>query len=253
MVSTFAPSGQRGYLPINWYLLTAKEPVLVDTGTPIERGPFLTTLRSLIEPEEIKWIFITHEEADHAGNLVQAMSIAPNARVVLPFIGMSRLRDAFELPLERVLLINPGQKFSAGDRDLGVIRPPIWDSPASQALFDAKNSVLFAADALGGFIPGPAEAVEDVPEAAFLEGYCDLARSLSPWLHLVDADKFGAHLETVRRLAPETVLSSHGVVAQRRTDWLLKALATVPAMEPWVGPNHDEVIASMPPGGAVTS
>lgn len=245
VVRTDFPAGPMGILPINWYLIEAREPVLIDTGMPIEREQFLTTLQSLIDPRDIKWIFLTHDDNDHAGNIAQAMELAPNARVVIPFVGFARMADSHELPLDRVLLINPGQSFSAGDRQLAVVQPPYWDSPATHALYDPKNSVLFAADSLGAFIPAPAEEVADVPEAAFAEGFHTFARALSPWLHLVDQAKFEDHLNTVRRLDPQTILSSHGPAAHGRTDYLLDALLTVPAMEPFVGPDHEEMLAMM--------
>jgi flavorubredoxin len=245
IVTTNFPAGPLGVLPINWYLIEAQEPVLVDTGMPIEREQFLTTLGSLIDPAEIKWIFLTHDDNDHAGNLAQAMKVAPNARVIMPFLGFARLADSHELPMDRVRLINPGQSFSAGDREFIVVRPPTWDSPATHGFYDPKNSVLFAADSLGALIPGPAEVVTDVPEAAFLKGLHMFASALSPWIHLVDQSKFDRHLETIRRLEPRTILSSHGPVAHGRTDSLLKALSAAPALEPFVGPDQEEMLAMM--------
>lgn len=245
IITTNFPAGPMGILPINWYLLQSKEPVLVDTGMPIERQQFLTTLGSLIDPAEIRWIFLTHDDNDHAGNLAQAMEAAPNARVVIPFIGFARLADSHELPMDRVLIINPGQSFSVGDRELTVMRPPTWDSPATHGLYDPRNSTLFVADALGAFIPEPAEEVADVPEEAFLRLFSTFASALSPWIHLVDQGKFDQLLYAVRDLGPETILSSHGPVARDRTEYLLKALSAATAMEPFVGPDHDEMLAMM--------
>ena len=245
VVTTYFPAGPLGVLPINWYLIEAKEPVLVDTGMPVEREQFLSTLGSLIDPVDIKWIFLTHDDNDHAGNLAQVMELAPKARVVTPFLGFARMADSHELPIERMLLINPGQSFSAGDRELTVMQPPIWDSPATHTLYDRKHEVLFAADSLGALIPGPAEEVTDVSEAAFAEGFHTFARALSPWVHLVDQTKFDKHLETFRKLGPKTVLSSHGPVARGRIDHLLRALSAVPAMEPFVGPDHEQMLAMM--------
>jgi flavorubredoxin len=245
VVMTNFPAGQLGILPINWYLIEAQEPVLVDTGMPIEREQFLITLGSLIDPAEIKWIFLTHDDNDHAGNLAQAMKAAPNARLVIPFLAFARLADSHVLSMDRVLLINPGQSFSAGDRELMVLRPPIWDSPATQALYDPKNRTLFSADALGAFIPEPAEDVTDILEAVYTENFQTFACAISPWIHLVDQSKFDQHLAAVSKLEPRTILSSHGLVAHGRADSLLKALSAAPAMEPFVGPDHEEMLAMM--------
>ena len=173
------------------------------------------------------------------------LKLAPDARVVTPFVGMARMADTHEFPIERLLLINPGQKFSAGDREFTVFRPPNWDSPATHGCFDSKTKTLFCADSLGGFIPGPAENVTDIAEAAFTEGFQTFASALSPWLHLTDQAKFDAHVNAVRQFEPEMILSSHGLVAKGKLDPLLKTLSSVPSMEPFVGPDHDAMIAMM--------
>jgi len=118
MVMTDFPAAHLGILPVNWYLIEAGEPVLVDTGMPREREQFLTNLGSLIDPADIRWVFLTHDDNDHAGNLGQVMAVAPKARLVTPFVGLARLADSYDFPMERVLLINPGQSFIAGDREL---------------------------------------------------------------------------------------------------------------------------------------
>jgi len=245
IVMTDFPAAHLGILPINWYLIKAQEPVLVDTGMPIERELFLSTLESLINPAEIKWIFLTHDDNDHQGNLTQAMEAAPNAKLVIPFLGLARMADSHKLPMERILLINPGQSFHAGDRELAVMKPPMWDSPATHCLYDAKTDTLFSADSLGALIPQPADDVSDIPPAVYTEGFCKFASALCPWLHLVDQSKFDKHLEAVRKLNPKTVLSSHGLVAYGMCDRLLKSLAEVPAMQPFIGPDHAEMLAIM--------
>jgi flavorubredoxin len=245
MVMTDFPAAHLGILPVNWYLIKAKEPVLVDTGMPIERELFLATLKSLIEPAEIKWIFLTHDDNDHQGNLGQVMEIAPQARIVTNFLGLARMSDTYQLSLDRLMLINPGESFNAGDRELIVVQPPFWDSPVTHAVYDTKNSVLFSSDSLGALIPQPAENISDIPEKAYFDGFCIFASAISPWLHLVNQDKFENCIESIRKLKPKTILSSHGLVAQDQTDWLLKMLSSVPDMKPFRGPNQVEMLAIM--------
>ncbi len=255
MVTTNFPAGNFGILPINWYLVEAQEPILVDTGMRVEQKEFMPTLRSLIDPQEIRWIFLTHDDNDHAGSLGQMLEAAPNARLVTNFIGFARLADSWEIPMDRLLLVNPGQSFSAGDRELTVLRPPIWDSPATHGFYDSKTGVLFSADAFGGFVPSPAQDVADVPETDYAHGFLTFARALSPWMTLVDQRKFDSTLEEIRRLGPSTILSSHGPVARGRTETHIRALSTVPSMEPFVGPDQaamEALMATVEAGGVPT-
>jgi flavorubredoxin len=242
-VLTDFPAAHLGTLPINWFLIKAREPVLVDTGMPREREQFLATLGRLLDPGDLRWIFLTHDDNDHAGNLGQVMQLAPKARLVIPFLGFARLADTHEFPLERVLLVNPGQRFSAGDRELVVMAPANWDSPATHCLYDPSSSALFSADALGALLPTPAAELEEVPETAFWEGFRVLASGISPWLHLVDEGKLARRLAAYGELRPEVVLSSHGPVVRGRFEALLRALAAVPATEAFLGPDHREMLA----------
>jgi flavorubredoxin len=242
VVQTDMPAPPFGVLPVNWYLIEAQEPVLVDTGMPVEREQFLKTLRSLIDPTEIRWVFLTHDDNDHAGNLAQVLELAPQARVVTCFLGLARMSDSHEFDLARLHLVNPGQTFSAGDRELQVLRPPLWDSPATHCLHDPATSTLFSADSLGALLPAPAAAMEEVPEDAFRQGFQLFASALSPWLHLTDQGRFERHLEAIRALHPEVVLSTHGPVVRGRTEALLEMLCAVPAMEPFLGPDQAEML-----------
>ncbi len=75
--SSHLQAGPFGYLAVNCYLVQGKDPVLVDTGMPIDREDFLRNLWSLVDPEELHWIVLTHDDNDHAGNLREVMEAAP--------------------------------------------------------------------------------------------------------------------------------------------------------------------------------
>ncbi len=79
--SDFALPGV-GVLPINAYVLLAEEPVLVDTGMVMDRADFLAALSSVIDPAALRWVWLTHDDADHTGSIERVMELAPNARLV---------------------------------------------------------------------------------------------------------------------------------------------------------------------------
>jgi len=56
-----------GYLPINAFVIKGKEPILVDTGMGIDSEEFMNALKSIIEPQDLKWVWLTHDDADHTG------------------------------------------------------------------------------------------------------------------------------------------------------------------------------------------
>lgn len=248
VIPAYLPVPGLGLILVNSYLIKAREPVLIDTHMPVVREEYLATLRSLIEPSEIRWIFLTHDDVDHAGNLMQVFEAAPMARMITQFIGLARLDTAYHMLVSRVRLLNPGQMFSAGDRELAVLRPPLFDSPATSALYDGKTGVLFSADSFGAFVPIVAEDVSDIPESAFAEGFQLFNRGNHPWSALVNKRKFAQVLDNIRKLQPQVITSCHAPLARGRTESHLKAMAQLAGMEPLLGPDQaafETILAQM--------
>ncbi|MFE1713145.1 MBL fold metallo-hydrolase [Streptomyces sp. NPDC058728] len=76
-----------GFLPVNAFVLLADEPVVVDTGLSLPDRDFLSALSSVMDPADVRWIWLTHPDRDHTGGLFDLLVAAPKARVVTTFIG----------------------------------------------------------------------------------------------------------------------------------------------------------------------
>lgn len=230
-----------GVLPVNAYLIGADEPVLVDTGLPSERDEFLESLRSLVDPDDLRWVFLTHEDPDHAGNLLAVLEAAANARLVTNYVTVGKLREGLpSLPVDRVVVVNPGQPFPGTERGLRVVRPPVYDAPGTIGLHDPVTGVVLTVDAFGSYLPELVQDLGDVPEGDARSGFDDFNRANHPWTALVDQARFDRSLADLRRLEPTLLLSSHGVPAPGRTDALLDAMARIPQMEPYEPPDQEE-------------
>jgi flavorubredoxin len=249
VIGSFEGAPGLGFLPVNAFLIEAAQPVLIDTGISKTSSAFMESLRSIIDPRDISWIVITHEDADHSGAIQQLVSDSPKARFVLNWVAMSRLQGNGQLPdMSRVYLMNPGQSLEIGDRKLHAVRPPVFDSPSTLAFVDDKTHVLFSSDAFGSLLPHPAEDLEDVTQAEFEQGFSIFNRANHPWIHLADETKFGSAIRRLQQLDVATVLSSHAPAAHGRTDWLLDRLAALPSQPEFVGPDQaalTEMLARM--------
>ena len=235
------PAGM-GFLPVNAFLILAREPVLVDTGLAIESPLFLDAVRSVIDPREIRWVWLSHDDADHTGSIQQIMDLAPNARLATNAFAAFRMTTVWQVPMHRLFAINPGESLDVGDRSLTAVMPPLFDNPMSTGFRDEKTGALFSVDAFGAVVPSPAEKAEDVPEEALKMGMVAWATSDSPWAHIVDQGKYGQVLDRIRQLNPTMILSSHLPPAGGKSmDAFLKVLASVPDAEPFVAPNQAEL------------
>jgi flavorubredoxin len=227
-----------GFLPINAFVIKAAEPVLVDAGIAIDSDDFMEALQSVIDPADLKWIWLTHDDADHTGSIQRVLQAAPNARLAAHCLAVLRLSTAWDVPMHRVYWLSSGDSISAGDRTLTALRPPLFDNPTTIGLYDSKSQAFFSADCFGAVIPSPAQNADDVAPEDFAQGMLAWATADSPWVHLVPTNEFIATLDRIRQMGPKMIFSAHAPPAQGKVQLLLDLLAKVPASPPFVAPNQ---------------
>lgn len=230
-----------GVLPVNAYLLHAEEPVLIDTGMGSDGAEFLDALSAVIDPAAIRWVWLTHDDADHTGNIQQVFARAPRARLVTHAFSALRMASWWPVPLDRVHAVRVGDRLPVGDRTLRAVAPPLFDNPMSTGLLDEATGALFSVDSFGAVLPELVEDAAEVPEEALSGGMQAWAAADSPWAHLIDRERFAGVLADVRRLGPSRIFSSHLPAASGTSlDRFLDVIATVPDAEPAIAPNHEE-------------
>lgn len=228
-----------GLVPINSFVLKGREPLLVDTGAVVHSSDFMAALRSVIDPADLKWLWITHTDFDHMGSLQQLLAENPKLRVITTFLGVGIMSLAAPLPMDRVYLVNPGETITLGDRTLSAVRPPAFDNPSTTGFYDSKSGAFFSSDCFGALLSTVPQNAADLSDADLRDGQVFWATLDAPWLHKVDRTVFAGELDGIRRMAPKLVLSSHLPAAPgHMTDRLLAALATACTAQPFVGPNQ---------------
>jgi flavorubredoxin len=227
-----------GMIPVNAFVLKAREPVLVDTGYVLDSPAFLDALRAVIELRDLRWIWLTHTDFDHIGSLRQILEEAPEARVVTTFLGVGIMGLAQPLPLDRVHLLNPGQALDVGDRTLTAFKPPVFDNPSTTGFYESKSGALFSSDCFGAVLQAPAGDAAAIEPEALGRGQVLWATVDSPWLHNVDPGKFTRALGRIREMSPSMILCSHLPAARGMTEQLLANIARAPAADPFVGPDQ---------------
>ncbi len=234
----YAPLPGFGLVPINAHVIRARQPVLVDTGIAVLQDSFLRELRSVIDPAELRWIWLTHLDADHIGNLRAVLAEAPNARIVTNYTGMGKM-DLMGLPIDRAYLVNPGQTLDLGDRQLLAIRPPCYDAPETMGLFDKRSRLLVSSDCFGALMSQPAESVREMTRAALQEGMFMWSAFDAPWFSQVSEAHIAGALQQLRALAPAGVLSSHLPYADAgMAETLYETLLAARHAHPFIGPDQ---------------
>ncbi len=239
VVTSTATIAGFGKLAINAFVIHADEPVLVDTGSVVESDDFMTALRSVIDPVDLRWIWLTHTDFDHIGSLQRLLDENERLRVITSFLGVGIMGLSAPLPMERVYLVNPGQTVDVGDRNLRAVRPPAFDNPITTGFQDERSGIFYSSDCFGALLDEVPESAEDVSDEALHQGQVFWATVDSSWLHKVDRRVFASELDHVRALEPSMVLSSHLPAARGSSvERLLGALAAVPDAPAFVGPDQ---------------
>lgn len=244
VLPAYLPVPGFGVLPVNASVIAGREPLLVDTGLAALRQDFLAALESVIDPTALRWIWITHMDPDHVGNLAALLEMAPDARVVTTYLGMGKL-GLLGLPQDRAYLLNPGQELRLPDRTISCLRPPSFDAPETTALYDSDSGTYFSADAFGALMTEPVESAAAIAPEALAEGLTTWATVDSPWLHWVDPSVLRRAFQRIRELAPTRIVSSHLPPAQGLEAQLFESLEAARESEPFEGPDKAALEAMM--------
>ena len=207
--------GEPLFVYLNSMVILGDEPMIVDTGTPANREQWLADVFALVEPEDVRWVFLSHDDVDHSGNLEQVMTACPNARLVCNWAMVERHTNCFNFPLERCRWIMHDESFSIGDRTLHAVRPPVFDSPTTRGLFDPTTGVYWAVDTFATPLPDPGMAIADLDQEFWQFGLTLFAfGAVSPWLAMLDHDKYGRFVDTVQGLDITTIAACHTPVIE---------------------------------------
>ena len=241
--------GQPLFVYLNSMVLLGAEPMIVDTGTIANRQQWLEDVFALVEPEDVRWIYLSHDDVDHTGNLEEAMDACPNAQLVCNWAMVERHSNCFEFPIPRCRWVMDGESLDIGDRTLLALRPPVYDSPTTRGLFDPTTGVFWSADTFATPLPDPGAGIADL-DAEFWEfGLALFALgAVSPWLSMVDPVKYGAFVDRVQDLDLITIAGCHTPVIEG--PFIEKAFTRIrelPLIDPPPLPDQsvlDEIVAA---------
>jgi flavorubredoxin len=211
LIPNFAPAGDGLFLPVNAMVIRGREPVIVDTGAPVHRKAWLEKVFSVVEPEDVRWIFLSHDDGDHTGGLLDVLERCPQATLVTNFFAVERLAlEKPALPLSRMRWIEPGGRLDVGDRVLQLFRPPIFDGPTTRGLHDPSTSTMWIVDTFACLTPGALEG--EALSSEQLSQMSAMNSAVSPWHAWLDRAAYGRHVDAVEALGARVVASAHGPV-----------------------------------------
>jgi flavorubredoxin len=235
---------------INSMVIRGSEPVVVDSGAPVHREQYFNDLFGLVEPKDVRWVFISHDDGDHVGNVNELMAACPNATLITTWFMCERLGlEGLAVPPFRWRWVGDGEKFEAGDRVLLAVRPPLYDSPTTRGLFDSTTGVYWASDCYAAPVERATLFADELDSAFWSEGFTAFQAWNSPWVSMVDGAAFGAVCSGIEQLGVTTIASCHGpTIRGPQVAEAFKLLRTLPTVDVPAQPGQlalDEIVAAM--------
>ena len=130
------------------------EPVIVDCGSLRNRTGWLDDVFGLVAPEDVRWIFLSHDDADHTANVGPVMEACPRGHARLQLGPRRALCQRLRVPALEMPLGEPRRRLQCRRPDPRGPAPPVYDSPTTRGLLDTTTGVYWAADAFATPVPG---------------------------------------------------------------------------------------------------
>jgi len=217
-----------------YVLLNDSCPLLFDAGSHVHRELIMGDLKELLGDTAPGYVFLTHTELPHTGNLSAIMKEWPGTKLVVS----SGILPHVELPWwvreDQVLYGYAGTDEVYGGRRISFSDGILKDQPGTHWMFDERTGTLFPADAFGFLLPQSADMKFDdeldggVPQD-WIKRYHEGAFRFLP---MVSGEKVSSDVEKVfakrdvRVIAPTHGNAVRGDVAEfvSRTDASLREI-----------------------------
>lgn len=204
----YLPIPGYGLLAINSFYVSAKQPLLVDTGIAPLGPDYIDQLQSICALQDLRWILLTHMDVDHIGNLAAVLQRAPRARVITNFLGAGKL-GLMGFETAEIEIVEPGDSLDLGDRELQILQLPSYDAPETIGGYDSRNRTLFSSDCFGALVPREQRRADDLPREELMRAISAWSLIDTPWLADTDRDALFRRHADFFALRPELVLSGH--------------------------------------------
>jgi len=132
-------------LSFHQYLLATDEPLLLHTGNIIQATALVPQLKAILNDKKLKYIFISHFEADECGGLSHILEHFPEA---IPICSETTARQLSGFGIvNKVIIKKPGEKLSTGAYELEFFSYPsemhLWEGLLAM---ENQRGIFFSSD-----------------------------------------------------------------------------------------------------------
>ena len=135
----------------NSYVLKDKKTVLLDTADDAVSAVFFENLVHALDGRPLDYVVVNHMEPDHCALLADVVRRYPDVTLVGNAKTFSIISNFYGLEKAKRLVVKEGDSLACGKHTLYFYFAPMVHWPEVMVTYDAKDKILFSADAFGSF------------------------------------------------------------------------------------------------------
>ena len=144
----------------NSYVILDEKIAVFDTVDGAFQTEWLQNLDRALQGRQPDYLIVQHMEPDHSGNILAFAEKYPEAKIVASAKAFVMMKNYFGSDFaERQLVVSDGDGLELGAHSLRFVTAPMVHWPEVILTYEAKEKILFSADAFGKF--GATDAEEE--------------------------------------------------------------------------------------------
>lgn len=144
-----------------YVLLNDGCPLIFDAGSHLHSEEIMSSLKDLLEGVSPGYVFLTHTELPHTGNLNVILNEWPDVKLVVSSGILPHVELPWWIKEEQIQYAYAGTDEIYGGRHISFLDGILKDQPGTHWMYDARTGALFTADAFGYIYPSDADAFFD--------------------------------------------------------------------------------------------
>lgn len=193
----------------NAYLIVgSKETALVDTVNPGFEKELLEKISERIDPAKIDYVIMNHAEPDHANAAKDVLAVAKNAKLVASAKGKEAAMMYFDIPVERIMVVDESSKIDLGGKTLKFVDAPWLHWPETIFTYLEEDKILFPCDFFGSHLA----VGEFYADEYGNENTLDMAKLYFAEIMMPFRRPGQTAVEKVKKLEPKMIAPSHGLI-----------------------------------------
>ena len=136
----------------NSYIIIDDKIAVLDTVDKSFKNQWLSNIKNIVKDRNIDYLIIHHMEPDHSSNIVEFITIYPNAKIVSSEKSFIMIKNFFHKEfINNRIIVKDYDELNLGNHKLKFFTAPMVHWPEVIMSYEINNKILFSADAFGKF------------------------------------------------------------------------------------------------------